>query len=109
MAVSDKDYQKMMGQADELIAEKSGKRTGPQLNIGPNMGRENKAAKQIIEKEADKYLGTSKADVSSAIDAYKEGADKAKAKTYAKGGKINSASARADGCAVRGKTKGRMV
>ena len=26
-----------------------------------------------------------------------------------KGGKVSSASARADGCAVRGKTKGRMV
>lgn len=28
---------------------------------------------------------------------------------YAKGGKISSASSRADGCAQRGKTKGRMV
>lgn len=26
-----------------------------------------------------------------------------------KGGKVSSASARADGCAVRGKTKGRMI
>ena len=105
MAVSDKDYQKMMGQADELIAEKAGKRTGPQMNIGPNMGRENKAAKQIIEKEADKYLNVKKSDISSDIDAYKEGADKAKANSYAKGGKVSSASKRADGCAVRGKTR----
>ena len=28
---------------------------------------------------------------------------------YAKGGKVSSASRRADGCAVKGKTKGRMV
>ena len=28
---------------------------------------------------------------------------------YAKGGKVSSASKRADGCAVKGKTKGRMV
>jgi len=28
---------------------------------------------------------------------------------YAKGGKVSSASARADGCAVKGKTKGRIV
>lgn len=28
---------------------------------------------------------------------------------YAKGGKVSSASKRADGCAVRGKTKGKMV
>jgi len=29
--------------------------------------------------------------------------------TYKKGGKVSSASKRADGIAVRGKTKGRMV
>jgi hypothetical protein len=28
---------------------------------------------------------------------------------YAKGGKVSSASSRADGCAVKGKTRGRMV
>jgi len=28
---------------------------------------------------------------------------------YAKGGKVSSASKRADGCCVKGKTKGRMV
>lgn len=28
---------------------------------------------------------------------------------YAKGGSVSSASKRADGCAVKGKTKGRMV
>jgi len=28
---------------------------------------------------------------------------------YAKGGSVSSASSRADGCAVRGKTKGKMV
>ncbi len=30
-------------------------------------------------------------------------------KKYAEGGKVSSASARADGCAIRGKTKGRIV
>ena len=30
-------------------------------------------------------------------------------RTMAKGGKVSSASARADGCAQRGKTRGRMV
>ena len=34
---------------------------------------------------------------------------KAKAKKYAKGGKASSASKRADGCATKGKTKGRFV
>jgi hypothetical protein len=32
-----------------------------------------------------------------------------KAKGMKKGGKVSSASSRADGCAVKGKTKGRMV
>ena len=32
-----------------------------------------------------------------------------KAQGMKKGGKVSSASKRADGCAVRGKTKGRMV
>lgn len=32
-----------------------------------------------------------------------------KVKNYAKGGKVSSASKRADGCAVKGKTRGRMV
>jgi hypothetical protein len=30
-------------------------------------------------------------------------------KGYAKGGKVSSASKRADGCAIKGKTKGKMV
>jgi hypothetical protein len=30
-------------------------------------------------------------------------------KGYAKGGKVSSASKRADGCVIKGKTKGRMV
>lgn len=34
---------------------------------------------------------------------------KAKPKKMAKGGKVSSASKRADGCAIKGKTKGRMV
>ena len=32
-----------------------------------------------------------------------------KVKKMASGGKVSSASKRADGCAIRGKTKGRMV
>lgn len=37
---------------------------------------------------------------------YKKGG---KVKKMAKGGKVGSASKRADGCCVRGKTKGRMI
>jgi hypothetical protein len=34
---------------------------------------------------------------------------KTKAKKYAKGGSVSSASKRADGCASKGKTKGKFV
>jgi hypothetical protein len=34
---------------------------------------------------------------------------KVKAKKMAKGGSVSSASKRADGCAIKGKTKGRFV
>jgi hypothetical protein len=37
---------------------------------------------------------------------YKKGG---KTKKYAKGGKVSSASKRADGCVTKGKTRGRMV
>ena len=39
----------------------------------------------------------------------KGGSVKAKTKAYKAGGKVSSASKRADGCAIKGKTKGRMV
>jgi hypothetical protein len=37
------------------------------------------------------------------------GGGRMKKPSYAKGGKVSSASKRADGCCVKGKTKGRMV
>lgn len=37
------------------------------------------------------------------------GKKRTKAKKYASGGKVSSASKRADGCATKGKTKGRFV
>ena len=46
---------------------------------------------------------------SDIVGAKRGGKVKAKAKKYAGGGSVGSASKRADGCAVRGKTKGRMV
>ncbi len=50
------------------------------------------ARKETIRKAQDK------ADYKDVVD-----------KEYKKGGKVSSASSRADGCAVKGKTKGRMV
>jgi hypothetical protein len=47
------------------------------------------------------------ADLSDVVGAKRGG--KIKAKKYAGGGSVGGASRRADGCAMRGKTKGRMV
>ena len=47
-----------------------------------------------------------------AKDAYSDEEEKRKKQTGAsmkKGGKVSSASSRADGCAVKGKTRGKMV
>jgi len=52
--------------------------------------------------------GGASADMLSRFNAGKEGYDEA-GTSYKKGGKVSSASSRADGCCVKGKTKGRMV
>jgi hypothetical protein len=46
-----------------------------------------------------------------AIQDAKDAADRAKIKAmgYKKGGSVSSASARADGCCIKGKTRGKMV
>ena len=57
-------------------------------------------------------LGASKLADKMGFTQEKEYSDKSKeelAVKKAKGGTVGSASKRADGCAVRGKTKGRMV
>lgn len=56
---------------------------------------------KMVDKEMGKSEGGKKGD-------YNEEPDTAPVKK-AKGGMISSASKRADGCAQRGKTKGRMV
>jgi|LakMenEpi03Aug12_release.lakeMendotaPanAssembly.Ray.scaffolds.fasta_scaffold579000_1 hypothetical protein len=66
--------------------------------MGPDMGKINKAAAEIadidMQEKARRSMG------------FKRGG---KTKCMSSGGKASSASRRADGCAIRGKTKGRMV
>ena len=52
--------------------------------------------------------GGASADALARFNAGKTGYDEA-GTPYKKGGSVSSASSRADGCAVKGKTKGRMV
>jgi hypothetical protein len=63
-----------------------------------------KAKKEMAEQDA-KNPDTTQAKVNRMIDKIKPSAPVKKAK----GGMIGSASKRADGCATKGKTKGRMV
>lgn len=53
-------------------------------------------AKRLKEKFKDEPTGSGKESLS-------------KERSYKKGGLVSSASKRADGCAIRGKTKGKMV
>ena len=56
---------------------------------------------------AKKVLADERQKVGELADQYKREARGQAA--YKKGGKVSSASSRADGCAVKGKTKGRFV
>ena len=64
-----------------------------------------KAKKEMAEQDA-KNQDTTQAKVNRMIDKIKPTKEPVK---KAKGGMIGSASRRADGCAIKGKTKGRMV
>jgi hypothetical protein len=62
-----------------------------------NEDKKEQDKKRIQEKmEKDEPTGSGKESLS-------------KERSYKAGGKVSSASSRADGCAVKGKTKGRMV
>ena len=95
-------------------------------------GMRSNRAQMVIAREPDRkamrYLGMedeSKMNLGEDFDVNKAGAGRAGRgkpggptakelqkyidKGMAKGGKVSSASSRADGCAVKGKTKGRMI
>ena len=57
----------------------------------------------------DTYENTLKALQEADTDLMREEKKSARAKGMKSGGSVSSASKRADGCAMRGKTKGRMV
>jgi hypothetical protein len=84
-----------------------GAATGVRLNMGRLPGEA--AAKKLgMEKSTD----TEKRNAAAYLrKGYKddEAKDMAKSKAYKSGGSVSSASKRADGCAMRGKTRGKMV
>ncbi len=108
------DLDELVGRYDESVAQKSKERTGPQLNIGPNMGRQDaksdKRRSIFGHKVGDKDVTDEVTDKRTAgankQKAYSAENELTMAANYKKGGSV---SARADGCAQRGKTRGRMV
>jgi hypothetical protein len=72
-----------------------------------------KAKKDMAEQDA-KNPDTTQAKVNRMIEMIKPTKEPVKKKMggsvgYKSGGKVSSASKRADGCVVKGKTKGRMI
>ena len=70
----------------------------------------NKAQANAKQKAAiDKKLQPIREGGEEAVKGMAEGRMDAMGNAYKKGGSVSSASKRADGCAIRGKTKGRFV
>jgi hypothetical protein len=81
--------------ADNISSESK----APRINLTDRISNAVKGAGQRLK---DNVMGTEEQN-----KAAQERMDKAK--KMAKGGSVSSASKRADGCAIKGKTKGRMV
>lgn len=92
--------------------------TSPERNIGPDMGHESFSSKEQV------LPGLDETESKARSGKWQAGYNKAKAETenvgpkmkkggtvkkMAKGGSVSSASKRADGCATKGKTKGRII
>ena len=89
-------------------------------DFGSKYGRD-RTAKEVAAKNANDTAGYKEAEAENkrekAASRTRGGGggipldkmDKMKKMNYKAGGKVKSASSRADGCAQRGKTKGRMV
>jgi len=60
-------------------------------------------------KKQDEKIRALEAEVAAGKKTQQQAEMEAKGTSMKKGGKVSSASKRADGCAVKGKTKGRMV
>ena len=77
------------------------KESAPEAESKPSKRASNDAIGDLVKKLGSGRVGTTPSSFAEPIGGRKGGAVK-----MAKGG---SASSRADGCAVRGKTKGRMI
>ena len=86
---------------DEMEARRPRPRPAPSMIPSPEM--QDKLKAQQEDAEMDENM-----DRASEISR-RSSMGTLKPKQYAKGGSVSSASKRADGCAQRGKTKGRFI
>ncbi|MGA0164831.1 MAG: hypothetical protein ACO3LE_11430 [Bdellovibrionota bacterium] len=94
-------YDKPIGSYDPSKTAKSVAKEA----ISRELGEKKFGDKQINDKEFSDFLAESRQDMDELADQYKR-----ERRGMKKGGMVkSSASKRADGCAVRGKTRGRMV
>ena len=80
------------------------KEMAPEAESKPSSRTSNDAIGDLVKKLGSGRVGTTPSSFAEPIGGRKGGAVK-----MAKGGSVSSASRRADGCAMKGKTKGRMI
>jgi hypothetical protein len=72
--------------------------------LSRELGKKRFGDSQVNDKEFTDFLAESRQDMDELADQYKR-----EAKGFKKGGSVKVSKNRGDGCAQRGKTKGRMV
>jgi hypothetical protein len=90
------------------LADKGLLGLGPRMIASKAQERDESKERAAMEAQKSKKAAAAKASLAAAVRAPSAGTEGGY-KGYAKGGSVSSASKRADGCAVKGKTKGRMV
>jgi hypothetical protein len=91
----------MLGLGPRMIASRAQEKDEAKERAAMQQAQEAEAMKkQSMAAKSRRQRPQQSAESSGGMGGYK---------SYAKGGKVSSASKRADGCATKGKTKGRMV
>jgi hypothetical protein len=95
---------------EELRKQERQEKAQKQLEKDESFGGKASAVLEDVGSAVRKMQGMSEPSLGSATAARKRRVEEAKKEIgKKKGGTVKSASARADGCAQRGKTRGRMV
>ena len=81
--------------------------TGPEQNIGPEFRAEN--VKKLLPGETATSTKKRSGEWEKGFNKAKAEAQEPTGPKFKKGGSVGSASRRGDGCATKGKTRGRMV